>query len=61
MLPKLTNFYSTNFLYLFGKKVSQINLKKKFLNQNKNLKILVLFLSLENNTECACLKPTLNR
>ena len=29
--------------------------------QNWNLQILVSFLSLENNIECACLKPTLNR
>ena len=30
-------------------------------NQNGNLNILVSFLSLDNNTEYACLKPTLNR
>ena len=30
-------------------------------NQNRNLKILVSFLSLESNIECVCLKPTLNR
>ena len=30
-------------------------------NQNGNLKISISFLSLENNSEYACLKPTLNR
>ena len=30
-------------------------------NQNENYKILVSFCSLEKNTECACLKPTLNK
>ena len=46
----------SNFLFFIW-----IEIFPSMFNQNGNLNVLVSFLSLENNTECTCVKPTLNR
>ena len=46
----------SNFLFFIWMKIFP-----NMFNQNENLDTSISFLSPENNTECACVKPTLNR
>ena len=54
--PKRQIYFETN-LFL---RLPHI-LLKRFFDMKVNLKMLALFLSLKDNTEYICLKPTLNR